>query len=202
MKSPFIISLSLVLIAFIFWYNGSGQALSSNEINSYLNTIAAQPNNPGRHDLQQLERFMRKDDGRGFYTVNFYQFNQQAQYPQGHPGEGTGLQAFAKFRPIMLQQLAKHASHPVFGSNWIDSGTSWQSLVIVRYRSRRDIIDIFASDAFAQASIHKWAALKQNQRFIVQSLHIPELILPTSLIVIALLMQAWGRRHKHPKRPN
>lgn len=195
MKSLLVTATGLALITFIYWYSGSSQPLNSKEIDAYLNTLAAQPHNPGRHDLQQLERFMREDDGRAFYTVNLYQFNQFAKYPSFHPGEGTGLQAFTKFRQVMLQLLATHASHPIFGTHWIEDTTPWQSLVIVRYRSRRDIIDIFASDTFATASIHKWAALKQNQRFIVQSLHIPELILPTGLLIL-LLALAWIKPRK------
>ena len=63
-----------------------------------------------------------------------------------------------------------------FGSAWTDDSISaWDRIVIVRYRSRRDMAEIFASPEFAEASAHKWAALKRNERMLVQGLHIPEL---------------------------
>jgi hypothetical protein len=80
----------------------------------------------------------------------------------------------------------QHASHPIFGSDWADSHLNpWDRLVIVRYRSRRDIGDIFASDEFAQASVHKWAGLDKNQRLLMQGLHIPEL---TSFFIMLLII--------------
>ncbi len=73
-----------------------------------------------------------------------------------------------------------------------ESGT-WHRLVIVRYRSRRDIADIFASAKFAQANVHKWAGLEKNQRLLMQGLHIPELtpffIMLLILIGLRLLTQ-------------
>jgi hypothetical protein len=68
-------------------------------------------------------------------------------------------------------------------------------VVLVRYRSRRDIADIFASAEVAQASVHKWAGLDKNQRFLMQGLHIPELtpffILILMLIGLRLFTHSW-----------
>ncbi len=104
----------------------------------------------------------------------------------------------------MLRLLATRASHPIFGSDWADlASTGWDRIVIVRYRSRRDIAEIFASTEFAAAGAHKWAALERNDRMLVQGLlHIPDM--KPLLIVLALLCGAveiwrggksekWGR---------
>ena len=56
--------------------------------------------------------------------------------------------------------------------------------MIVRYRSRRDIAEIFASDTFAEASSHKWASIAKNERLLVQGIHIPEI----GLLLLMLLM--------------
>ena len=95
----------------------------------------------------------------------------------------------------MLRLLASRASHPIFGSQWADIASSgWDRIVIVRYRSRRDIAEIFASPEFAEASAHKWAALKRNDRMLVQGLHIPELHIPAILLLVVggvCVIRAW-----------
>jgi hypothetical protein len=63
-----------------------------------------------------------------------------------------------------------------------DESSNWEKLVIVRYKSRRDIAELFASDEFADISEHKWAALAGNERMLVQGLHIP------SFYIIALIV--------------
>jgi len=184
-KALVLIVAGVLMLAGLWLYLGNGQALTQQEVDDYIGRIEAQAGNPGRHDLQALRRFLEQDDGRPFYTVNLYQYYQQANYPDGETLQ-TGREAFNKFSAVMVRLLAQRASHPIFGSDWADSHLNpWHRLVIVRYRSRSDIADIFASAEFAQASIHKWAGLKHNQRLLVQGLHIPEL---TPFLIMLLVL--------------
>lgn len=171
----------LLLVVFVSWYSGGSKVLSSTEINLLLEKIQSQPQTPGgQHDIAALKQFLHEDDGQPFYTVNLYKYYAHAQYQYGTDipleSQGSGREAFDRFSQVMIGLLVKHASHPIFGSEWMSENIAeWDRLVIVRYRSRRDIAQIFASDAFAQASVHKWAGLEKNQRYLVQGLHIPEL---------------------------
>jgi uncharacterized protein (DUF1330 family) len=177
-----------VLLAALLWlYAWSQTPLSAEEVDRYIERIEAQTQNPGgRHDIPELRRFLDSDDGNPFYTVNLYEFHEQAQYLDDQPHQGSGQEAFARFSEVMLRLLARRASHPIFGSQWADIASSgWDRIVIVRYRSRRDIAEIFASPEFAEASAHKWAALERNDRMLVQGLHIPELHIPAILLVLA-----------------
>jgi hypothetical protein len=75
----------------------------------------------------------------------------------------------------------------IFASNWAaNNSEQWQRIVIVRYRSRKDIADIFANEEFALAARDKWAGLQDNQRMLVQAVHIPELFALGILLLIAL----------------
>lgn len=182
----------LIFFAVIYWYSWSTSPLSQDEIDAYLETIAAQNQVPGReHDLGSLRQFLEEDDGQPFYTVNLYKFYEQANYASDAPFDGTGRDAFDRFSSVMIRLLAERASHPIFGSDWVfDDGSDWDRLVIVRYRSRRDIVDIFASGEFEAAPVHKWAGLRENERLLVQGLHIPAAYLPIGLLslLIALLV--------------
>lgn len=188
-----VISIIIVTIFLVglYWYRGRRNPLSQVEIDRYIATIEAQTQNPGgRHDIQALRTFLENDDGKPFYTVNLYRFYDEAQYLEDQPYDGTGVEAFERFSSTMIRLLARRGSHPIFGSTWADDydDGSWDRIVIVRYRSRRDIADLFASDEFAEASMHKWAALEENERMLVQGLHIPDLTIP-AIMVMAILVE-------------
>ena len=177
-----------LLLGLLWRYAWSQSPLSPEEVDGYIERIEAQTQNPGgRHDIPELRRFLEGDDGQPFYTVNLYEFHERAQYRGDQPDQGSGQEAFARFSEVMLRLLARQASHPIFGSDWADVASSgWDRIVIVRYRSRRDIAEIFASSEFSKASAHKWAALKRNDRMLVQGLHIPELHIPAALLALAV----------------
>ncbi len=177
----------VIVLALVIGYHG-GERLSGEEVEHYLSIIEGQDQNPGgRHDLTALRDFLEKDDGQPFYTVNLYRFHSEAQYlPDSEYSDGSvgsGKAAFDRFSKVMIQLLASHSSHPIFASNWVhDESSNWEKLVIVRYKSRRDIAELFASNEFADANEHKWAALAANERMLVQGLHIP------SFYIIALII--------------
>jgi uncharacterized protein (DUF1330 family) len=185
-----LLGLMLVLVlALVMGYHGGGERLSAAEVDHYLAIIKGQDQKPGgRHDLTALRDFLEKDDGQPFYTVNLYRFHAEAQYLKGseyfdRDVGGSGQEAFARFSKVMIKLLVSHSSHPIFASNWVHGESSkWDKLVIVRYKSRRDIAELFASDEFADVSEHKWAALAGNERMLVQGLHIP------SFYIIALIV--------------
>lgn len=177
---------AVLLVALLWLYAWSQSPLSAEEVDRYIERIEAQTQIPGgRHDIPELRRFLDSDDGKPFYTVNLYEFHEQAQYLDDQTHQGSGQEAFARFSEVMLRLLARRASHPILGSDWADIASSgWDRIVVVRYRSRRDIAEIFASSEFSEASAHKWAALKRNDRMLVQGLHIPELHVPAALLAL------------------
>ena len=136
----FLLPLAL-LLCLIFIYRGSGTPLSSQEVDRYIGEIKDQTQEPGgRHGLGALRSFLANDDGNPFYTVNLYKYYDRARYLDGRSDGGSGREAYDRFSSVMVGLLAGQASHPIFASNWIEDGNhSWDRLVIVRYRSRRDI---------------------------------------------------------------
>jgi hypothetical protein len=141
---------AVLLLVLLWWYAFNQSALSAEEVDRYIERIEAHAQNPGgRHDMPELRRFLDSDDGRAFYTVNLYEFHERAQYLADQPHQASGQEAFARFSEVMLRLLAKRASHPILGSVWADIASSgWDRIVVVRYRSRRDIAEIFACPEF------------------------------------------------------
>jgi uncharacterized protein (DUF1330 family) len=203
----------LLLVLFLGWYSRGGPPLSQSEVDHYIDTIAGQTQQPGgRHDLVALRSFLESDDGQPFYVVNLFELYDQARYQESPisegsgtgTGTGTGAEAYGRFAAIMIRLLPRHGSHPIFGSNWIAPETAkWDRIAVNRYRSRRDIAEMFASPEFADAATHKWAAVARNDRTLVQARHLPELTIPalalagfSSGIGILAWIVSRGRAHR------
>jgi len=166
----------VTLLALMYWYQWSARTLTLSEVDAYMAEIEAQTQNPGpQHDLPALRKFLEEDDGKPIYTANMYDFKDVADYPEDSGFSGSGEEAYDRFSSVMIPLMTKRGSHPIYGSNWADEANSkWDRIVIVRYRSRRDLADLFATEAFAEASLHKWASLRKHERMLVQALHIPD----------------------------
>ncbi len=186
---------AVTLVATVVWYQFAAQPLTQAEVDAYMAKIEAQADTTAaRHDMAALRQFLQNDNGLPFYTVNLYRFHDLAAYSEGSTYSGTGAAAYDRFSATMVKLLAARASHPIFGSSWSDAyASSWDRVVIVRYRSRRDIASLFASDEFAAASEHKWAAIKQNERMLVHGVHLPSgLIVAFFLAALAFLLASAG----------
>lgn len=176
---PWVVALAVtgaICVGLMSWYEWGATSLDRDEVDEYIEVIEAQTQNPGaRHDLPLLRRFLEHDDGKPIYTVNMYNFHETANYPESSSFSGTGKEAYERFSKVMIPLMVKRGSHPVYSSDWVDTANSrWDRIVIVRYRSRRDLVDLFATDDFADASQHKWASLQEHDRLLVQATHIPD----------------------------
>jgi poly(A) polymerase Pap1 len=95
----------------------------------------------------------------------------------------------------------KRACIPIFlgrsaGRFLSPEGTDlWDCVILVRYRSRRDFLDMCADLAKDRADIHKWAAIEKTQVFPVNvrfSLSIVRLVVAGTLALIVLLVCLWS----------
>ena len=119
------------------------------------------------------------------------------------------MEAYDRFAAVMVPLMLARGSHPAFGSRVdAEAGNDWDRIVIVRYRSRRDLVDLFATDAFAEGSIHKWASSSAIDRMIVDGRTIPDGRMMITLIAIIAGLGMWigltawrGRRSKDRKNP-
>jgi len=122
-----------------------------------------------------FQAFMDADDRRSFYMINLMQFRPQAIYPQGRlpdaapPGQLTGREAGRAYNRVVVPALLKRGSYPVLVSDTLQTllsagtGTDFfEQLAVVRYRSRRDLLEMVASPEFQAGVPHKWASLEKT----------------------------------------
>lgn len=161
MKLSWIAPLSIALLYGLFWrwYSGTGKPLTSQEIDSHLESLRSRGASPDV--LRRLRGFLEADTGRGFVMVNLIRL---------HEGEGA-VAAFMRYNRAFLPRILKRASHPVLVGKaaaeavevWgIEDGARWSSVGLVRYRSRRDMIEAAADPLFASMHPDKVAAMSKT----------------------------------------
>ena len=164
----------LVYLVFRLWYDGLRKPLTAKEVEEYTR-LFEQRNDIEAVDLAVMRKFLEEDDGKEFIMMNLLQYNPS---PMKHPDTGQDVQADSVlqeyFRPFM-GQVIRRAGHPVIAGRavggYLDAWNTppdpgWHGAGLIRYRSRRDIIELsLASAKFQDLHKYKVAALKQTISF-------------------------------------
>lgn len=164
-------SLLLALVAFYAWHTPWRGPLTDAEIDAFL-ANQAETGGMDWTDTEAFEAFLRNDDGRPFVMINLMEVRETAEYLEGQlsGADTTGAEAAAIYGQAVLPLLLKRGSYPVARATRYNtiinsvgqSAGDFDSFAMVRYRSRRDLIDMLSSDAFVAAEVHKWASLENT----------------------------------------
>jgi hypothetical protein len=191
--------LVLLFAAFFWWHDLRGAPLTAAETEERLARLAAKRGtgeNAGDHDLLgDLRSLAADDDGRAYFMVNLIRFRKKALYPPSLASLGDDArEADARYARLVAPALLRRGSYPVFNSRVIGrfltppGAEPWDSVAIVRYRSRRDMLDMVEALQAVDAGIHKWASIEETHVFPVR----PSLLVAPLPIVVGLLLVALG----------
>lgn len=197
---------SLAYLLFLLWYGGRGRPISAGEVDSLLERVrrnAAASGTPSEPDLlSSLHEVARGDDGREFVMVNLIRYRSKAVYPPGWEYGDDPHEADARYNRAIIPLLLKRACIPIFLGRSVgrflapDGAVLWDSVALVRYRSRRDFLGMCADLARDRSDIHKWAAIEKTQVFPVEvrfSLTVIRLLTAGILaFVVSLVFLLWG----------
>ncbi|MEL6295508.1 MAG: hypothetical protein AAFV87_10925 [Pseudomonadota bacterium] len=112
--------------------------------------------------------FFDSDDGKPFYMLNIIDRAVNANYPDGFETQITEADDARRAYGVgVLPELLKRGSYPVFSATQMTTVIAsipaetnrFEWVVIARYRSRRDLLEMSLSDGFRAAAVHKWASL-------------------------------------------
>lgn len=151
--------------AFLFWHTPRQPALTPESWRAHLTDAGI------AHDElpPAFAAFFDSDDGRPFYMINIQDFRTQAVYPDGqYPEIEDASEAARLYGQGVVPQLLLRGSYPMFMAapmqtllKTMPADTArFEDIAIVRYRSRRDFLDMMASEPFQSVLIHKWASLE------------------------------------------
>ena len=192
--------LLVVYVAFFYWYTSFGGPLTNEETEGYL--AALRDAGADEQRLVIWRQFMESDTGNDFAMLNAVQLRDVPRpVPGVEPGESS-RQVLAKYTEPFLGSALVNAAHPVmYGiaaapamDIWgIRGADQWTSGALVRYRSRRDLMEqaVYASGLkihqFKIAAMEKTIAYPLDPWWYPGD---PRLLLALVLIIIGLALQA------------
>ena len=163
---------SIVLYAlFVSWYTDFGGPLTEAEIQAYITKtedldLGGDPSARGA-----LLEFLRNDTGRQFLMLNAIDLAKNPPQMEGAPPDADAQTLLDLYMEHMIPALLSRASHPVVvGKSVADSldllgiegAEAWSDGAIMRYRSRRTLIDIIGNPEFYARHDFKMAGLEKT----------------------------------------
>ena len=190
--------------SFFFWYTSFGGPLSSEEIELYLSSAIARGGTP--EDLSDLRAFLESDTGDDFVMVNVIEMREPPTAVEGvEPGE-TAAQVLDRYMEYMWPALLKRACHPVLMGSaaavaldvWgVEGAERWSTAGLMRYRSRRDLMEIAARPEFSGPHEFKVASMTKTIAFPIDpwfQLGDPRLVLALLFLCVGLAVQPFAAR--------
>lgn len=180
---------ALLYLIFFLWYVGLGRKIKPQEIDTAIEFIKANAD-PSEELLQTLRHFSENDDGKDFVMVNLLELKQPIRESR------KKLMAYQK---TFLSKLLRRAGHPVFVAT-IASGKieniacnddNWRAAGMVRYRSRRDLLETICETAGSAHHALKLESLERTFAYPAAPWTItggPKIIVPLVLALIAALI--------------
>jgi hypothetical protein len=187
--------LAALYLGFRLWYDGGGGPLTPEEMQRYVAILEERGMDPAR--VENLREFLASDTGNDFVMANFIDL-------QDKPGAQEELD---RYMAHMYPAMFARASHPVLAGPvvggaldvWgIDNAEHWTMVGLVRYRSRRDLIEIATDPAFRDAYEFKNSSMEKtiaipSEPFL--QLGSPRWLVGGALVTLGALLQlALGRR--------
>jgi len=187
--------LAALYLGFRFWYDGGGGPLTPAEVQHYVSILQERGTDPAR--VENLRAFLASDTGNDFVMANFIDLR--------HEPEAQA--EMDRYMAHMYPAMFARAGHPVLAGPvvgraldlWgIDDAEHWTMVGLVRYRSRRDMIEIATDPAFRDAYAFKTRSLEKtiaipSEPFL--QLGSPRWLVGGALVTLGALLQlALGRR--------
>jgi uncharacterized protein (DUF1330 family) len=185
-------------LAFLSWYDGWGMdPLTAEEIDKLVGEVEAQDSNP--EELKNLRQLLKDDDGEEFFMLNLNRY----EYSENEVQKGVPV-AYQKYGQAVMPMILKRAGHPIYVgeiSDYLVGGDlkegGWHEIILVRYRSRQDFINMITSDEYLIAAKHRYVGIEYAEVIptnAILSLATPRLFILAILFLIALVTDRLIRR--------
>ncbi len=187
---------SLVLYALFFsWYTDFGGPLTDAEIQAFISKTQDQNLGGNQSARGALLEFLQNDTGRQFLMFNAVDLAKNPPQKEGAPPDADAQTLIDLYMEHMIPALLSRASHPVVvGKSVADSldllgikgAETWSDGAIMRYRSRRTLIDIIGNPEFYERHDFKLAGLEKTIAYPIE----PRIYLGDLRVLLSLFMLA------------
>lgn len=160
--------LIVVYILFLIWYYWFPKPLTKEEVERYVSIMAGRSGGDNKMS-SVLRKFADEDDGKQFFMVSMEKYYDKPQYKDGDHGI-TSEGANKRYAMNTMRLMLKRAGHPygifiplinLSNINRQDDSV-WDNVSLVRYRSRRDFLNMVTSPQWHSGYGDKVAALREN----------------------------------------
>ena len=184
----------LFYVFFFIWYTNLSGPLNDKEIKFFMKVISERAVNDEQR-MERLRKFMEEDDGKDFFMVNFLDYNDT---PETMPATGKGASSsnlMNYYMEYMYPEMFKRASHPVFFSDVFfpamdivsaEGMEDWDNVALVRYRSRKDMLQIGLNPIFDERHPYKIEALDKTIAIPVETPFLNDLRLILFILFLTL----------------
>ncbi len=158
---------------FSLWYNNWRGPLTPQEIDVFIERARTQSQiEPER--LATLRTFLEQDDGREFFMVNLIATHREPVEMPGNGEKRPAREVLKGYTDHFMPALFRRAGHPVFAGpaaggyveHWgVEPNPGWTFSGVIRYRSRRDMIELATDPKFEPAHVYKIAAMPHTLAF-------------------------------------
>ncbi|MFT5573623.1 MAG: hypothetical protein ACI9FR_002558 [Cryomorphaceae bacterium] len=174
---------------FWFWYIGISRKITPEEVKNSMELLESR-SDFAEKQIAAIRRFFEQDDGRDFVMVNLLELKEPL---------AESRKKLTAYQKIFLGNLLKRGGHPIFiaraaSGNIEDIGCSadnWTAAGMVRYRSRRDLLEVLPDTVGSEHHRLKLDALERTFAYPAAPWMIvggPKLLAPMALALIAALV--------------
>lgn len=166
--------LGFLYVAFFSWYTSFGGPLSQKEMDHYYKIFEARDPNGSAEQWARLRKFMEEDTGDDFVMINVIDMYEVPLPIAGVLPSDTSDTVLDKYMEYMFPALFSRACHPILYGEAANQAMdlmnapgmeNWTRGAGMRYRSRRDMLEIASNPAFAGAHDFKVAAMAKTIAF-------------------------------------
>jgi hypothetical protein len=160
--------------AFWLWYVGVPRPLTREEIDAHMASIATSHVDATPEQLAKVRAFLEADDGQEFFMLNLVRIHPGPVVAPGSSEASDARAVLEGYTRHFMPALLRRAGHPAFFGRaaggyleqWdVAPDPGWSFGAAIRYRSRRDMIELVVDPRFANAHAFKAAAIAATFAF-------------------------------------
>ena len=181
----------ILYLVFAYWYTNTDGPLTDREIETLLGDLAVAGFE--EQQVQRLRGFMEEDRGRQFIMLNNIDLNATPPPVDGAGPDADAGELMSLYMAYMWPALLRRACHPVYAGEvvhramdvvGIQEAEVWDQGALMRYRSRRDMLEIVSNPVFQGRHDFKVAALDKTIAYPMENV----LYFSDPRILLALLL--------------
>ncbi len=115
----------------------------------------------------QWRRVLERDPDSSFSLVNFFKFNDKADYGSGDEPEASGDEAFQRYADVSVPSMkgagGEFLAVAPFAGSLLGNDQDWDLIAIGKYPNLKAFMSLYLNAAYIQAFRHRTAAVaRQN----------------------------------------